>query len=57
MSKSSPRKKGISDEPGPSFHEKKAKNAKEYNFGKGEKKRMTKANKHKGSLTRGPKKK
>jgi hypothetical protein len=54
MSKSSPRKNGVSDEPGPSFHEKKPKNAKEFNFGKGEKKRMTKAKKY-GSG--GPKKK
>jgi len=46
MSKSSPRKNGVSDEPGPSFHKKKAKNAKEYNIGKGAKKRMNKAKKH-----------
>lgn len=46
MSKSSPRKNGVSDEPGPSVHEKKPKNAKEFNFGKGEKKRMNKAKKY-----------
>ena len=43
MSKSSPRKNGVSDEPGPSHHEKKPKNAKDYNIGKGAKKRMNKA--------------
>jgi len=47
MSKSSPRSGGVSDEPGPSFHEKKPKNAKDYNLGKGAKKRMNKAKKHK----------
>ena len=49
MSKSSPRKNGVSDEPGPSFHEKKAKNSKDYNLGKGAKKRMNKAKKYKSS--------
>jgi hypothetical protein len=46
MSKSSPRKNGVSDEPGPSLHEKKPKNAKDYNIGKGAKKRMNKAKKY-----------
>jgi hypothetical protein len=46
MSKSSPRQKGIKDEPGPSFHEKKPKNAKEYNIGKGAKKRLNKTKKY-----------
>jgi|TARA_B100000497_G_C7695661_1_gene424740 hypothetical protein len=46
MSKSSPRKNGSNNEPGPSFHEKKPKNAKDYNMGKGEKKRLNKTKKH-----------
>jgi len=52
MSKSSPRQNGANDEPGSSFHEKKPKNAKDYNIGKGAKKRLNKSKKH-GS---GPKK-
>jgi hypothetical protein len=55
MSKVSPRSGKTAaelEEPGPSKHPKKPKNAKEYNLGKGAKKRMTKAAKHKS----GPKK-
>jgi len=52
MSKKSPRSGGVSDEPGPSFHPKKEKNAKEYNLGKGAKKRMNKAKKHKSGPTK-----
>jgi hypothetical protein len=48
MSKSSPRNNGVR-ELGPSFHEKKAKNSKDYNLGKGAKKRMNKAKKYKSS--------
>ena len=46
MSKSSPRKHSLSNESGPSFHEKKPKNAKDYNIGKGAKKRLNKAKKY-----------
>jgi hypothetical protein len=46
MSKSSPRQNGANDEPGPSFHEKKPKNAKDYNIGKGAKKRLNKSKKY-----------
>jgi len=55
MSKVSPRSGKTAaerEEPGPSKHPKKPKNAKGYNLGKGAKKRMTKAAKHKS----GPKK-
>ena len=52
MSKSSPRQNGAKDEPGPSFHEKKPKNAKDYNIGKGAKKRFNKSKKYGSSSKR-----
>ncbi|MDB4124587.1 hypothetical protein N9579_05190 [Schleiferiaceae bacterium] len=57
MSKVSPRSGKTAaelEERGPSKHPKKPKNAKEYNLGKGAKKRMNKAKKH---GTGGPKRK
>ncbi len=47
----------MTDKPDAAFHEKKDKNKKEYNYGKGQKLKMNKAAKHRKPLSRGQKKK
>jgi hypothetical protein len=47
----------MADKPDAAFHEKKDKNKKEYNYGKGQKLKMNKAAKHRKPLSRGQKRK